>query len=278
MADIASTYSMSTTPAVRHTVTYEEKRSGSTVSYRFKVSTAPLAPSEYFGYDLICSVALNGKVVASRVTLKNASPSSWSSALVKYLPSSTGWYTVSGVTFAAALPAKVEFSSSQTSGSASSGNRTVDVPAGSPPTSPTLVLSADSTLAGSPIKAGVSGGAWGDSGAVKFNFQYSTDKSRWTTFYTGSAKSQSFLPSSYGGKAGSIFYFRVQTVNARGLSVYTKTLSLTVLSPPVVETAKMRVKVNGVWAQGIPYVKTNGAWKKAKKICAKQNGAWKDGV
>ena len=277
MADIQSTYNMSTTPVIKHTVTYETKRAGTTVYYRFKISTAPLAATEYFGYNLVCSITLNGKTVASNAELKPASPSTWTSARMKYLPSSTGWYSVAGVTSAATLPAKITFASTQTSGSASSGNRTVNVPAGSAPTSPTLVLSASSASLDTAIKVGVSGGSWGDSGAGKFNYQYSTNNSTWTTFYTGTAKSQSFLPSSYGGKAGSVFYFRVQTVNARGLSVYTKTLSLRVISPPV-ETGKARVKVNGAWKQGTAYIKVNGIWKKAKKVSVKVNGAWKDGA
>lgn len=277
MADIQSTYNMSTTPVIKHTVTYETKRAGTTVYYRFKISTAPLAATEYFGYNLVCSITLNGKTVASNAELKPASPSTWTSARVKYLPSSTGWYSVTGVTSAATLPAKITFASTQTSGSASSGNRTANVPAGSAPTSPTLVLSASSASLDTAIKVGVSGGSWGDSGAGKFNYQYSMNNSTWMAFYTGTAKSQSFLPSSFGGKAGSIFYFRVQTVNARGLSVYTKTLSLRVITPPV-ETGKARVKVNGTWKQGIAYVKVNGTWKKAKKVCVKVNGAWKDGA
>ncbi len=277
MADIQSTYSMSTIPEIRHTVAYETKRSGTTVYYRFKISTAPVSGASYFGYNLVCSITLNGKTVASNAELKPASPSTWTSARVKYLPSSTGWYSVTGVTSAATLPAKITFASTQTSGSASSGNRTVNVLAGSAPTSPAIVLSDTAVLPATVVKVGVTGGSWGDSGAGKFNYQYSTNNSTWTTFYTGTAKSQSFLPSSYGGKAGSVFYFRVQTVNARGLSVYTKTVSLRIISPPV-ETGKARVKVNGAWKQGTAYVKVNGVWKKAKKVCVKVNGAWKDGA
>lgn len=276
MADIQSTYSMSTIPEISHTVAYETKRSGTTVYYRFKISTAPVSGASYFGYNLVCSITLNGKTVASNAELKPASPSTWTSTRVKYLPSSTGWYSVSGVTSAATLTAKITFASTQTSGSASSGNRTVNVPAGSAPTSPTLVLSASSASLDTAIKVGVSGGSWGDSGAGKFNYQYSTNNSTWTTFYTGTAKSQSFLPSSYGGKAGSVFYFRVQTVNARGLSVYTKTLPLRVLAPVV--TGKTRVKINGAWKQGTAYVKANGIWKEANKVCVKVNGTWKDGA
>ena len=94
MADIQSTYSMSTTPVIKHTVSYETKRSGSTVYYRFKISTAPISGGSYFGYNLVCSVTLNGKSVATDAELKPASPSTWTSARVKYLPSSTGWYSV----------------------------------------------------------------------------------------------------------------------------------------------------------------------------------------
>lgn len=277
MADLASTYSMSTTPTIKHTVTYETKRSGTTAYYRFKISTAPLESGGYFGFNIVCKVTLNGKVVATGATLKNASPSSWTSSLVKYLPSSTGWYSVTGVTSAASLSAKIDFSSEQTSGSASSGSRTVSVPAGSPPTAPTLVLSETSVLPDTIVKVGVTGGAWGDSGAGKFTYQYSTDKNKWTAFYTGTAKSANFKPSSYGGKTGSVFYFRVQITNARELSAFTKTLSLTVRAPTS-SGAKMRVKVGGAWKTGDVFVKVGGVWKKAEKVYIKSSGQWKGGA
>ena len=100
MAELQATYTMPTSPAIRFTVSAETKRSGSTVYYRFKISTAPITGASYFGYNLKCTATLAGKTVASGVTLKDASPSQWSSALVKYLPSSTGWYSVTGVTSA----------------------------------------------------------------------------------------------------------------------------------------------------------------------------------
>ena len=97
MADLSATYTMSTDPAIKHTVSYQSYRSGTTIYYRFRVSIAPIYGSQYFGYNLLASLNLNGSAVATDFTLKSASPNRWTSAIVVYLPSSSGWYSVSGI-------------------------------------------------------------------------------------------------------------------------------------------------------------------------------------
>ena len=49
MADLSATYTMSTDPAIKHTVSYQSYRSGTTIYYRFRVSIAPIYGSQYFG-------------------------------------------------------------------------------------------------------------------------------------------------------------------------------------------------------------------------------------
>ena len=63
MADLAGTYSMSTNPVIRHTVTYETYRDGTTEYYRFCVAVAPITGASYFGYNLRCDISLNGSTV-----------------------------------------------------------------------------------------------------------------------------------------------------------------------------------------------------------------------
>ena len=162
MAELQATYTMPTSPAIRFTVSAETKRSGSTVYYRFKISTAPITGASYFGYNLKCTATLAGKTVASGVTLKDASPSQWSSPLVKYLPSSTGWYSVTGITSATTVSASIKFYSSQVSASISSGNRTLAVPAGTAPSNVKATRSSSSGLRTRTLTISASC-SWGDS-------------------------------------------------------------------------------------------------------------------
>jgi hypothetical protein len=164
MAELQATYTMPTSPAIRFTVSAETKRSGSTVYYRFKISTAPISGGSYFGYNLKCTVTLAGKTIANGVAIKDASPSQWSSPLVKYLPSSTGWYSVTGVTSAHTVSASIKFYSSQISASVSSGSRTLAVPAGTAPSKVKTTLSSSSGLSTRTLTISASC-SWGDSGA-----------------------------------------------------------------------------------------------------------------
>ena len=218
MADLQTTYTLLTTPAIKFTVsTSETKRSGSTVYYRFKISIAPITGLSYFGYNLKCTAILAGKTVANGITLKDASPSQWSSPLVKYLPSSTGWYSVTGVTSAHTVSASIKFYSTQISASISSGDRTLAVPAGTAPSNvkASLSLSAGLSTQALIISASCS---WGNSGAGKYTYQHSSDNMSWKTISTTTAKSVSFIPSSNGYSNSSSVYFRVRATNARGLT------------------------------------------------------------
>lgn len=46
---------------------------------------------------------------------------------------------------------------------------------------------------------------------------------------------------------------------------------------PTIETGSIKVKNNGSWRNGVPYVKVNGSWRKGTAY-VKVNGSWKKGV
>ena len=235
MADLQATYTLPTTPAIKFTVSTESKRSGSTVYYRFKISTAPITGLSYFGYNLKCTATLAGKTVANGVTLKDASPYQWSSALVKYLPSSTEWYSVTGVTSATTVSASMRFYSTQVSQSISSGNCTLAVPAGTAPSNVKASLSASTGLSTQALTISASC-SWGDSGAGKYTYQHSSDNMSWRTISTTTAKSVSFTPSSNGYSNSSSIYFRVRATNSGGLTTSSPSVKYTCASAPAVPT------------------------------------------
>ncbi len=235
MADLQATYTLPTTPAIKFTVSTESKRSGSTVYYRFKISTAPITGLSYFGYNLKCTATLAGKTVANGVTLKDASPYQWSSALVKYLPSSTEWYSVTGVTSATTVSASMRFYSTQVSQSISSGNCTLAVPAGTAPSNVKASLSASTGLSTQSLTISASC-SWGDSGAGKYTYQHSSDNMSWRTISTTTAKSVSFTPSSNGYSNSSSIYFRVRATNSGGLTTSSPSVKYTCASAPAVPT------------------------------------------
>jgi hypothetical protein len=72
---------------------YEKQRSGADMQYRVRVTISTLSGTSYFGYPIYLALTMDG---VSRVvtTLKNASPSQWSSAITYTSP----WYTVANKT------------------------------------------------------------------------------------------------------------------------------------------------------------------------------------
>lgn len=233
MAELQGTYTLPTDPAIKFTVSVETKRSGSTVYYRLKISTAPIIGYNYFGYNLKCTLNLAGKTVANGINIKDASPSQWSSALVKYLPSSTGWYSVTGITSATTVSASMKFYSSQISASVSSGSRTLAVPAGTAPSKVKTTLSSSSGLSTRTLTISASC-SWGDSGAGKYTYQHSSDNMSWKIISATTAKSVSFTPSANGYTNGSVIYFRVRATNSRGLTSTSGSAKYTCASAPAV--------------------------------------------
>lgn len=260
MADLQAAYTLPTDPAIKFTVSAETKRSGSTVYYRLKISTAPITGYSYFGYNLKCTAVIAGKTVANGISLKDSSPSQWSSALVKYLPSSTGWYSVTGISSAAAVSASIKFYSSQISASVSSGSRTLAVPAGTAPSNVKAVLSSSSGISTQSITISASC-SWGDSGAGKYIYQHSSDNSSWRTILTTTAKSISFTPSANGYTNGNVIYFRVRATNSRGLISTSSGVKYTCASLPDVprslkltpETGKRTDPITITWSGTTSY-------------------------
>lgn len=64
------------------------------------------------------------------------------------------------------------------------------------------------------------------------------------------------------------YYFRSRTKNSVGWSAWGTASSVTTLSG-------VRINVNGVWKQAIPYVKVNGVWKLARPW-GRQYGYWEE--
>ncbi len=118
---ISSIYQLSTNPKLTCNLSYEVKRDGSSVYYRFKVQVGTLYPNTLtFPYDLKVDITLNGKKILSGGTLKDSYPSKWTEPFTMYFPHKTGWYEVSDIGNSETLPCTVRFYSTQTSGTAMS--------------------------------------------------------------------------------------------------------------------------------------------------------------
>lgn len=232
MADIAGTYSMPTDPVVRHTVSYETKRSGTTISYRFRVSVAPINGASWFGYNLYCSIVLNAQTVLSGGSLKDNLPDQWGSPIVKYFPSSTGWYTVSVGSDRTTLPAYLSFGSNS-GNSTNTGEKTVSVPAASPPTPPNIYLSASTILPTDRVTLGVRGGSGGDAGLKGYHYWYRIKGKSWQTITFGPSSTISFSPADFGATYGTVGEVCAATISNYNVeSADSEYITLTCASKP----------------------------------------------
>lgn len=94
MAILATNVQWGNAPVISASFSYEHKRSVSDMQYRISVTINPLTSSgSFFGYPIYAQIKLAGTVVDSK-TLKEPSPSTWSSAITY----TTGWFTVSNKT------------------------------------------------------------------------------------------------------------------------------------------------------------------------------------
>ena len=80
METLVSNATWGSGPKIYFDFSYEKKREGATQYYQVTVSCDPLTGSSYFGYPIYLEIKLDGTTAATK-TLKNASPSQWSSAL-----------------------------------------------------------------------------------------------------------------------------------------------------------------------------------------------------
>ena len=93
MISLGSSRWTSSSPNITLNFEYEKQRSGANMQYRAKVTISTLTGSSYFGYPIYLKLSIGGTLRVTQ-TLKNASPSQWSSAITYTSP----WYTVSNKT------------------------------------------------------------------------------------------------------------------------------------------------------------------------------------
>lgn len=80
-------------PTIPISFAYEKQRSGADMKYRMQISVSAVTGDSYYGYPIYFAWAVNGGEYTS-VTVKEASPSRWSSAITYTTP----WVTVSNKT------------------------------------------------------------------------------------------------------------------------------------------------------------------------------------
>lgn len=144
-------------PNITGAIAYDYQRSGADMQYKVKITinTLPYS-SSYFGFPIFATIRLDGSTKAidssgsTRATIKNASPSQWSSALVY----ETDWLTVGGKS-----SGKTSLSVNIYSGSGESRDYTYSysldvVPAASTMTVPAITLGSAATLKITPAVSG----------------------------------------------------------------------------------------------------------------------------
>lgn len=94
MASLATNVQWGNAPVITASFSYEHRRSGADMQYRVGITINPLTSSgSFFGYPIYAQIKLAGAAVDSK-TLKEPSPSTWSSAITY----TTAWFTVNNKT------------------------------------------------------------------------------------------------------------------------------------------------------------------------------------
>lgn len=83
----------SVSPTITAVFAYEKKRVGADMQYRVQITINPVSGIRYFGYPIYAQVSLDG-LLKDNSTLKNASPSQWTSAITYTTP----WLTAASKT------------------------------------------------------------------------------------------------------------------------------------------------------------------------------------
>lgn len=81
-------------PPIPITFYYDYRRRGASMQYKIKIVIGTITGASYFGYPIYTTISLDGTSKISGHTLKNASPSQWSTNIVY----ETDWLEVSGKT------------------------------------------------------------------------------------------------------------------------------------------------------------------------------------
>lgn len=91
----SSTRWSSEEPEIRLTGEYViGNRTATTVQVRLKLTVSAVTGSSYYGYNIQAQAKLAGNNVSELITIKGNTPNRWSSPIVKYFPSASGWYTI----------------------------------------------------------------------------------------------------------------------------------------------------------------------------------------
>lgn len=93
MISLGSKRWTSENPNITLSFAYEKQRSGADMQYRARITVAAVSGSSYFGFPIYLKLSIGGTRRVTE-TLKDASPSQWSSAITYTSP----WYTVSNKT------------------------------------------------------------------------------------------------------------------------------------------------------------------------------------
>lgn len=93
MISLGSTRWTSSNPAITLSFAYEKQRSGADMQYRTQITVSTITGSKYFGYPIYLKLTMGGELKETK-TVKNASPSRWSTAITYTSP----WYTVADKT------------------------------------------------------------------------------------------------------------------------------------------------------------------------------------
>ncbi len=93
MISLGSKSWTSSKPNISVAVNYEKRRSGANMEYRVQVMISTVTGGSYFGYPIYMKLTIAGTLRETK-TLKNASPSQWSSVITY----TSNWYTVANKT------------------------------------------------------------------------------------------------------------------------------------------------------------------------------------
>ena len=217
MASVVGQHQFTTSPNIKISVARSTKREGKDVYARWRTEITAL-PSGSYPYSITGTIVMNEYRLADAVVLKNASPSSWSNAVIDYYPSSTGWDYVGEVKdpSVTTLPVRVRFVSS--SGTVLHLEGEEEIPPFVLATPPTSVSTSVSSVGNTSTNFTVywSGETQGTGEITGYYLQYRVGTSgSWNLLSYGSNASSTTvnLSSISGLSRGDTVYLRVQIVD-----------------------------------------------------------------
>lgn len=243
-----ATVNWGTGPKIPITFYYDYRRNGSDMQYRIKVVVGAITGSSYFGYPIYATISLDGVAKVSGYTLKNASPSQWSSAITY----ESAWLTVSNKTTGTTALAVRMYS-----GSGSSRDTTYNYSLTVSPAATTPTLSASSVALGSSVTINTPRASSSFAHTLKYKFGSSTG-----TIATGVATYRSWTPSlslasQIPNAVSGSCTITCETYNGSTL-IGTKTVNLTLTVPasvvPTISAVSIVEATSGLAEQFAAYV------------------------